>query len=127
MNNNVVLLIARILLAIIFIVSGVGKFGDIAGTAGYIASKGLPASTLLAWATPIFEVVAGAAIVVGFQTRLAAYAIAAFCVLAAVIFHTDFSQFVTKLFFMKDLAIAGGFLALSVAGAGNISVDAKRG
>lgn len=121
-----ILLVARILLAVMFILSGFEKFGDIAGTAGYIASKGLPMSTLVAWATAIFEVGAGIALVVGFQTRLAAFALALFCIAAAVIFHWDFGDFVQRLFFMKNLTIAGGMLALAVAGAGSISVDAKR-
>jgi len=127
MNNNMVLLIARILLAVIFIESGIGKFGNIEGTAGFIASKGLPVPALLAWATAIFELGAGIAIIVGFSTRLAAYALAIFCLATAVIFHLDFSDFVQKILFTKNLAIAGGFLALTVAGAGSMSLDAKRG
>ena len=126
MNNNVVLLVARILLAVMFVVSGFSKFGDIAGTAGYIASNGLPMATLVAWATAIFEVLAGIALIIGFQTRLAAFALALFCIAAAVIFHWDFGDFVQRLFFMKNLTIAGGMLALAAAGAGNLSVDAKR-
>ena len=70
MNNAAILLIARILLAAIFILAGLNKFGNIAGTAGYISSVGLPMGVFLAWATAIFEVVAGIALVIGFQTKL---------------------------------------------------------
>ena len=126
MNNNIALLIGRILLAAMFIMAGLMKFGGIAGTAGYIASKGLPAPTILAWLTSIFEVAAGVAILVGFQTKLASYALAAFCILAGFIFHFDPADQVQFTMFLKNITIAGGFLALSVAGAGSYSVDARR-
>lgn len=127
MSNNAVLLVARILLAIIFIMAGLQKFGSIGGTAGYIASVGLPASTLLAWLAAIFETVAGIAILVGFQTRNISYLLALFCVFTGFVFHFQPEDQIQMIMFMKNLAIAGGFLALSVAGPGSISVDAKRG
>lgn len=126
MNNSTVLLIARILLALLFILAGLNKFGNIAGTAGYIGSVGLPMGTLLAWGTAIFEVAAGIAILIGFQTKLASWALAAFCIASAVIFHNNFAVQAEMTAFLKNLALAGGFLALSAAGAGNISVDARR-
>jgi putative oxidoreductase len=83
-------------------------------------------ATALAWATAIFEVVAGIAILVGFQTRLASLALAAFCIVAAAIFHNNFGDQVQMILFMKNITIAGGFLVLAQAGAGSISVDARR-
>lgn len=127
MNNSTILLIARILLAIIFILAGFNKFGNIAGTAGYIGSVGLPMGTLLAWGTAFFEVLAGIAILIGFQTKLVSWALAAFCIVSAAIFHNNFGDQTQMILFMKNLAMAGGFLALSVSGAGGLSVDAKRG
>lgn len=126
MSNNLVLLVARILLAAIFVLSGASKLGDIGGTAGYIASAGLPAPTALAWLGAIFEVVAGLAILTGLRTREAALALAAFCIVLALAFHTNFADLVEMIMFMKNLAIAGGFLALSVAGPGAWSLDARR-
>ncbi|MEZ5809770.1 MAG: DoxX family protein [Rhizobiaceae bacterium] len=126
MSNNVVLLIGRVLLSFMFIMSGLQKFGDIAGTAGYIGSVGLPAATLLAWLATIFEVVAGLAVLVGFQMRIAAWLLAAFCVFTALVFHNSLGDMTQMLLFTKNLTIAGGFLALSVAGAGALSLDAKR-
>ena len=127
MSNSVILLAGRILMAFIFIMAGFGKLaGGIEGTAGYIASVGLPAATLLAWLAAIFELVAGILILVGFMTRQTAWALAAFCVFTGFVFHfqpTDQAQFIS---FMKNLAMAGGFLFLTVTGAGSISVDAKR-
>ena len=126
MNNNVILLIGRILLSIIFIMAGLSKFGNIDGTAGYIGSVGLPMGTLLAWAAAIFETIAGIMILVGFQTKLAAWALAAFCIIAGLLFHNNFSEQIQMILFMKNLAIAGGFLALIVAGPGSISIDSRR-
>jgi putative oxidoreductase len=125
--NNVILLVARILLSVMFIMAGLQKFGDLGGTAGYISSVGLPAGSVLAVLTAIFEVVGGLAILVGFQTRLFSYLLAAFCVVASIFFHANFADMNQMLFFMKNVTIAGGFLALSVAGAGGISIDGRRG
>lgn len=138
--NNLLLLVARIGLAVVFIGAGVEKFTNIDGTAGYIASVGLPASAALAWLAAIFETVAGIAILIGFQTKITAWALAAFCVFTAVVFHTgpvaipDFPEAanamlssMNQIMMFKNLALAGGFLALSVAGAGAWSLDARRG
>jgi putative oxidoreductase len=125
--NNALLLLARILLSFMFIMAGASKFGDLAGTAGYISSVGLPAGSLLSPLSAVFEVVAGLAILVGFQTRIAAWLLAAFCVVAAIFFHYAPADMMQTLLFTKNLTIAGGMLALSVAGAGAWSVDARRG
>ncbi|MBX3576435.1 MAG: DoxX family protein [Rhizobiaceae bacterium] len=125
--NNALLLTARILLAFMFVMAGLQKFGDLSGTAGYISSVGLPAGGLLSPLSAIFEVVAGLAILVGFQTRLAAWLLAAFCAFTAFVFHYAPADMMQTLLFTKNLTIAGGFLALSVAGAGAWSLDARRG
>ena len=127
MSNSVILLIGRILLSVMFIMSGLQKFGAIEGTAGYIGSVGLPAATALAWLAAIFETVAGIAILVGFQTRIAALLLAAFCVFAGYVFHFQPEDQMQMISFMKNLTIAGGFLALYVSGPGTLSVDARAG
>lgn len=140
MTNNIALLVSRILFAAIFIPAGVMKLGDIGGTAGYISSVGLPAATLLAWLAAIFETVAGIAILIGFQTRLAAILLALFCVFTGLYFHSgaiampDFPEAANNMLtgmnqgmMYKNLGLAGGFLALFAAGAGAWSVDARRG
>lgn len=127
MSNSVALLIARLLLSVMFIMAGLQKFGSIDGTAGYIGSVGLPAPAALAWLSAIFETLAGIAILIGFQTRIAAILLALFCIVTALFFHTNFADMSQMLFFMKNVTIAGGFLALYAAGAGSISVDARRG
>lgn len=124
--NAIILLIARILLAVIFILAGFQKFGSIGGTASYIESVGWPLPTISAWIAAIFETVAGLAILVGFQTRIAAWLLALFCLFTGVVFHFDPADQMQMISLMKNLAIAGGFLALSVAGPGAISVDRFR-
>ena len=127
MNTNLVLLGGRILIAFIFIMAGISKFGSNEGTAGYIASTGLPAATALAWAAAAFELVAGLFILAGFQTRNTAWALAAFTLFTGFWFHfqpEDQMQFIS---FMKNLAIAGGFAFLAVSGPGAWSLDARLG
>ncbi len=83
--TNITLLVARVLLALLFIVAGLGKLGDVAGFAGYMASGGVPA--FLAWPVIALEVLGGLAILVGFQIRIAAIALAAFSILSALLYH----------------------------------------
>ena len=138
--NHASLLLARILLSFMFILAGLGKFGDPASTAGMITQAGIPAATLLTYVAGVFEVVAGLAVLVGFQTRIAAVLLALFSVFTALVFHSgainvpDFPAaanglltLFNSLMMMKNLAIAGGFLGLAVAGAGAWSVDGYRG
>jgi putative oxidoreductase len=133
MSTNAALLAARLLLAFLFLFSGFSSLGDMAGAAEYFASLGLPAPSFLAWAVSLFELAAGVLIVIGFQTTAVALLLAAFSVATAFIGH--FGQgggdptltLMHSQALMKDIAIAGGFLALAVAGAGAWSVDALRG
>ena len=126
MPANIVLLVARILLAIIFIMSGFGKLTDIAGTASYFTGYGLPMPTATAVIVGLIELLGGLAVLVGFQTRIAAWVLAIFAVASALVAHTDFADQMQMINFMKNLAIAGGFLALAVEGAGSISLDGRR-
>jgi putative oxidoreductase len=111
----------RILLALIFIISGLGKLGDVAGVAGYMASVGLPA--ILAWPAILFEIVAGIALLIGCQTRITALALAGFSLLTAVIFHLDPADPTQMITFLRNLAMAGGYLLLFANGAGALSLD----
>jgi len=114
-------LAGRILLATIFVVAAAGKIADPAGTMGYMAAMGVP--TILLWPTIALELLGGTAIIVGFQTRPVAYLLAAFCMVAALIFHRNFSDQMQMVMFLKNLAIAGGFLLLASSGATGFSVD----
>ena len=131
MAANAGLLAARLLLTFLFVRSGLSAVADIAGTAAYFEGLGFPAPTLVAWSTGLFELLAGAFVLAGFWTTAAALLLAAFSLAAGFIGH--FGQggedamlvFMHSQALMKDVAIAGGFLALAVAGAGAWSVDAR--
>lgn len=114
-------LIGRIFLGLFFLLAGVGKVGDPAGTAGYIQSVGLPG--VLAWPAIIFEIAVGLAMLVGYQTRLAALAGAVFCIFTAVMFHNNFADQVQMIMFLKNFSIAGGFLMYFAHGAGALALD----
>jgi putative oxidoreductase len=125
--NSVIVLIGRILLSIIFILAGFGKFADISGTAAYFGMYNMPAPSVLAVVAGLIELLGGLAILVGFQTRIAAYLLAAFCLATALIAHMNWADMMELINFQKNLAMAGGFLVLAVYGAGALSVDARRG
>jgi putative oxidoreductase len=133
MPVDAALLAARLLLAFLFLSSGLSSLGNIAGATQYFSSLGLPAPSFMAWATCLFELAAGLLIVVGVGTRAAALLLAAFSIAAAFIGHYGQGgsdptlAFMHSQALMKDIAIAGGFLALAVAGAGRWSVDSWRG
>ena len=121
----------RILLALMFVMAGFSKLRNIAGTAGYIASAGLPMATALAWATGLFEVAAGLALAVGFHARWVALLLGLFTLLASVLFHKFWAvpadqQFMQQLMFMKNLAVAGGMFIVAALGPGPLSFDARR-
>ncbi|MEM5471981.1 DoxX family protein [Hoeflea sp. AS60] len=126
MSNNIQLLVGRVLMSVIFLMSGFGKLGAVEGTAGYMASMGVPAPGLTVWLVIALEILGGIAILVGFFTRYAAWALAAFCVASGYLGHYQPDDQMQMISFMKNLAMAGGFLALAAAGAGSFSVDARR-
>jgi len=116
-------LAGRILIAALFLVTGFGKITGYAGTQAYMASQGVPGALL-----PLviaLEVGGGLAIVAGYRTRIVAFLLAGFSILAALIFH-PWADPTQHLMLMKNLAIAGGFLFLVARGAGEWSLDARR-
>lgn len=112
---------ARVLLGILFLMAGVGKLGDVQGFAGYLQSGGLPA--FLAWPSILFEIAVGVFLIVGWQVRYTALAGAAFCIVAGALYHNNFADQMQMVMFLKNLAIAGGFLALFSHGAGKLALD----
>ncbi len=125
------LLAARVLLSLIFIVSGVQKITGYEGTAGYMEMMGVP-SILLPLAI-LVEVGAGLAVLVGWQTRVAALLLAGFSVISGYLFHfaaingaDPMADMTQQIMFMKNVTIAGGFLALIATGPGAWSLDARR-
>lgn len=132
MPKAAIALLARALLAALFILAGIGKLGNITGTAAYFDSLGMPMGTLVAWASGIFELVAGLFVLVGFQTRATAAALAAFCIVAGYLGHYGqggddaLLMLMHSQAFMKDLGLAGGFAMLWLNGAGAWSLDFRR-
>lgn len=118
-------LVGRVLLSAIFILSGVSKLADPAGTTAYIAMAGLPLPQVALVGAIVVELGGGLALLVGFNTRLAAAALAAFSLIAAAFFHSalgDQNQFIH---FFKNIAMAGGLLHVVAFGAGRISFDRR--
>jgi putative oxidoreductase len=119
--NTYAPLVGRILIAVLFLLAGLGKLADVQGFAGYLASGGLPA--VLAWPAILFEIAVGVLLLIGFQTRLVGLAGAAFCVVAAALYHNNFADQMQMIMFLKNLAIAGGFLLLAANGPGRFALD----
>ena len=129
--QNPLSLVGRLLLAVLFLPAGIGKIAGFAGTVGYIASAGAPLPEVAAIIAIIVEVGGGLLLILGYQTRLVAFALAAFTLVASVIFHNYWTlpagqQMVQQLLFMKNIAVVGGLLTLAAWGAGALSLDAKR-
>jgi putative oxidoreductase len=124
--NDIALLIGRILIAVLFLIAAYGKLKGLGGTTGYFTKLGVPAPSLVAPLVAMFELAVGVLLLVGFHTRLVALATAVFVVIAALLAHTNFADMNQLNHFLKNLAIAGGCLALFVSGAGSLSVDARR-
>ena len=127
---NAAALIGRILLAVIFVKSGWGKIAGFEGTAGYMASKGLPMVQVLLVLTILVELGGGLLLAVGYKARWAALAIALFLVPVTFIFHpfwgipADQVMNQTNHFF-KNVAIVGGMLMVFAFGPGAYSVDKR--
>jgi len=119
-------LVGRVLLALLFVPAGFGKIGGFAGAVGYAAARGVPLPELAIAIAIVVELGLGLLLIVGFQTRWAALAIAFFTVVITFIFHplSDPSQVQA---FFKNIAVVGGLLTVAAWGAGAWSVDARRG
>jgi len=122
--NPMFSLAGRVMIALIFVLAGLSKLSAIGGTQGYMEAMGLPG--ILIYPTILFEVAAGLAIIAGFKTRYVALALAGFSLLSAFIFHNQLGDQTQFILFMKNVAMAGGFLFLARYGAGELSIDNHR-
>ncbi|AZO15275.1 DoxX family protein [Mesorhizobium sp. M2A.F.Ca.ET.043.05.1.1] len=125
-NSSTTILLGRILLAVIFLLSGFGKLTAISGTAAYFGSLGLPVPTVTAVLVGLIELLGGLAVLVGFQTRIVAWVLATFTIATGLVAHTGWADQMQMIQFLKNLAITGGFILLASSGAGAYSIDAKR-
>ena len=118
---HIVELIGRILLSALFLIEGIGKISMQEDVMMYMENYGIPG--ILFIPAVILEILFPLLLIVGYKTKLAAFVMALFTFTVAIIFHTDFSKGMEMVFFLKDLAIAGGFLIIFVYGANKISLD----
>jgi len=124
-------LAGRIMLGVIFVISGWGKIGGFEGTAGAIASKGIPLSQIATVITILIELGGGILLIVGWQARWAATAIFLFTIPATLLFHNFWAadaaqQAMQQTQFLKNLAIMGGMLYVMAYGAGPLSIDQRQ-
>ena len=122
--NTVSAPIGRLLISFIFLMSGLNKIGNYSNTSGWMETMGVSSSLLPL--VIIIEILAAIAIILGWKTKIAAFLLAGFCILSGLIFHTDFSNQVEMIMFMKNFAIAGGYLILVANGPGNYSLDNRK-
>ncbi|MBL0467476.1 DoxX family protein [Aeromonas veronii] len=123
--KDVALLAGRVLLALMFVMAGWSKIGGYAGTQGYMEAMGVPGFMLPL--VILLELGGGLAVVLGLFTRSLSVLLAGFTLMAAFLFHYQPAEQMQMLMFMKNVSVAGGFLALAAAGAGAFSLDARFG
>lgn len=116
-------LLGRVLIAGLFLLSGIGKITAYTATAGYMTSVGVPGVVLPL--VIITEVFGSIAIMLGWRTRIVSFLLAGFTLLTGIFFHTNFSDQAQMIMFMKNVSITGAFLLLTVNGAGPLSLDNK--
>jgi putative oxidoreductase len=118
--------VGRVLLAAIFLWSGLGKILDPASALGYIGSVSLPLPEAALGIAIIVELAGGVALVLGYRTKLVAALLALFSVATALVFHSAFGDQNQLIHFFKNIAMAGGLLQVAAFGAGPIGIDNRR-
>ena len=113
--------VGRMLLALIFFMSGISKLSAYEQTVGWMEAMGVPG--ILLPVVILLEVLGGLCLILGLQARIAAVLLAGFSVISAVIFHSDFNNQIEMIMFMKNISIAGGLLMVVAHGAGALSMD----
>jgi len=118
---HIIEIFGRIFLSAVFLIAGVNKIFNYEGTTAYMESFGVPG--LLYIPAIILEILFPLLIVIGYQTKISALIMAIFSVSLAIIFHTDFSNQMQVMSFLKNFAIAGGFIIIFVNGPSRWSID----
>ena len=118
---HIVELVGRIFLSALFLIEGFGKISNQENVIMYMEEYGVP--EILFVPATVLEILFPLLLIVGYKTKWAAAVMALFTFTVAIIFHTDFSEGMQMIFFLKDLAIAGGFMIVLVYGPGKISLD----
>jgi putative oxidoreductase len=125
-HNDATLLVARVFYSSLFILFGYFKLTAYAGTATYMAGRGLVPGSLFAIMAIVFELGGGLLMLVGYQTRCVALALAIYTLIAGLIAHTHWADTNQLIHFFKNMSIVGGSLAFVASGAGAYSLDRRR-
>ena len=121
--TNILDLLGRILISALFLLNGIFKISNYEGTIGWMESFGMPGMFLVP--AIILEIAGPVLIIIGYKTKLAAGLLSLFCIATALIFHNDFADQMQFTSFLKNIALAGGFLVLFINGAKGLSLDNK--
>ena len=121
--TNILDLVGRVFISLVFLLSGINKIGNYEGTIEWMESIGIPGIFLIP--AIILEIIAPILIIVGYKVKISASLLSIFCIATAIIFHNDFSNQMQFISFMKNIALAGGFLFIVVNGAKDFSLDKK--
>ncbi len=121
--TNILDLVARILISALFLLNGIFKISNYDGTVGWMEGFGIPGILLIP--TIILEIVGPILIILGYKAKIAAGFLSLFCIATAVIFHNDFSDQMQLGSFLKNIALAGGFLFIFINGTKDFSLDKK--
>ena len=121
--TNILDLIGRVFISLVFLLSGLNKIGNYEGTVGWMESLGMPGIFLIP--AIALEIIAPIFIIIGYKVKISAALLSLFCVTTAIIFHNDFSNQMQFISFMKNIGLAGGFLFLVINGAKDFSLDKK--
>jgi len=116
-------LIGRVLLVLIFVISGIGKIGNLEGTAQYMAQHGMPFVPFFLVGAIFLELVGSITVILGYFTRFGALLLIVFLIPTTLIFHTNFADQVQMIMFLKNVSMLGGCLILLAQGAGGFSLD----
>ena len=123
--HDKIALAGRVLLAAIFVMSGLGKIAAPAATLAYMKAAGLPFAPLGLAGAALVELGGGLALILGYRTRLAATILAVFALITALIFHSALADQNQMIHFFKNVAMAGGLLQVAAFGSGRLSLDAR--
>ena len=121
--TNIVDRVARILISALFLLNGVFKISNYDGTVGWMEGFGIPGILIIP--AIILEIVGPILIILGYKAKIAAGFLSLFCIATAVIFHNDFSDQMQLGSFLKNIALAGGFLFIFINGTKDFSLDRK--